>query len=90
MKPEDSRVPIQGSHKSPLKGARFLGRLDPNERLEVSARARGRQKWAGTPECAAFCAMPPNRRRYLARAEFAKELSMGAAGSLANLLRKAR
>lgn len=72
MKPENSRTTIQGSHKSPLKAAKVAGKLNLDERMEVCVRVRGRQKWAGTPECRGFCALPPARREILTREEFAE------------------
>lgn len=71
MKPETGRVILKGSHKAPHAGAKVKGKLDLNERLEVSVRVRARQKWAGTPECAGICAAPLARRLYLTREEFA-------------------
>ena len=71
MKPESGRVDLAGSQKEPCKGASIKGRLNPGERMEVTIRLRPRQPWAGTPECGAFCAMPPASRQYLTHEEFA-------------------
>ena len=71
-----TRVTVRGSHKAPLKGAQFSGKLNPEEELEVTVRVRGRQPWAGTPECAALGTLPPSRRHYLTRAEFAARYGM--------------
>ena len=71
MKAENGRVILKDSHKASLKSAKVKGKLDLNERLEVSVRVRARQKWVGTPECAGICAAPLARRLYLTREEFA-------------------
>ncbi len=71
MKTENERIVLPGSHRAPRAGAKLKGRLDPDERLEVTIRVRARLAWAGTPECRALCAMPLARRRYLSREEFA-------------------
>ncbi|HEX4646513.1 MAG TPA: protease pro-enzyme activation domain-containing protein, partial [Verrucomicrobiae bacterium] len=73
MKPKKGRVILENSHNAPLKGAKFAGKLDPDERVEVTLRVRARQAWAGTPECGAFCATTPARRQYLTREEFAAQ-----------------
>jgi kumamolisin len=65
------RVTLRGSHKAPLKGAQISGKLNPEERLEVTVRVRPRLPWVGTPQWAALGAVPPRRRHYLTRAEFA-------------------
>jgi kumamolisin len=71
MNSNSTRVILRGSHKAPLRGAQFGGQLNPQDRLEVTVRLHPRQPWAGTPQCSAFEALPPGRRHYLTRAEFA-------------------
>lgn len=71
MKPANRRVFLKGSQKTPLKGARLKGKLDPGERLEVTVRVRARRPWADTPECAAISTVPLAHRLYLTRGEFA-------------------
>ncbi|HEX4645990.1 MAG TPA: S53 family peptidase [Verrucomicrobiae bacterium] len=73
MKPKKGRVILENSHNVPLKGAKFAGKLDPDERVEVTLRVRARQAWAGSAECGAFCATTPARRQYLTREEFAAQ-----------------
>jgi len=62
MKAEHGRVIVKGSHRAPHAGEQGRGKLDANERIEVTVRLRARQKWAGTPECAGICAAPLARR----------------------------
>jgi kumamolisin len=54
-----------------LRGARFTGTLHPAELLEVTVRLRAKKPWAGTPQSAALAALPPGRRQYLSRDQFA-------------------
>src|SRR6266480_2286499 len=70
-KQRNTRVVIQGSRKTPLKRARFTGKLDPNERMEVTVRVRARAALVVSPEFAALAAAPPAQRRHLSREEFA-------------------
>ena len=70
-KQRNTRVVIQGSHKTPLKGAKLTGKLDPNERLEVTVRVRSRAALAVSTEFAALTGSPPAQRRHLSREEFA-------------------
>src|SRR2546422_310742 len=70
-KQRNTRVVIQGSHKTPLKGAKLTGKLDPNERLEVTVRVRPRAALAASTEFAALTGSPPAQRRPLSREEFA-------------------
>lgn len=72
MKPANKRVVLKGSRREPLQGAKVKGKLNLNERLEVTVRVRARKPWVGTPECRAFCATSPARRQYLTREEFAE------------------
>jgi kumamolisin len=72
VKRENEQVILPGSQKLPLKGAKSAGKLDPDERLEITLRVRARHAWAGTPECGAFCALPPARRQHLTCEEFAE------------------
>ncbi|HKW30474.1 MAG TPA: S53 family peptidase, partial [Verrucomicrobiae bacterium] len=71
MKADTGRVILKGSHRAPHAGEKVRGKLDANERIEVTVRLRARQKWAGTPECARICTAPLARRLYLTREEFA-------------------
>src|SRR5690348_5812152 len=71
MTADNRRVILKGSHKAPYQGERGRGKLDANERIEVTVRLRARQKWAGTAECAGICTAPLARRLYLTREEFA-------------------
>ncbi len=66
-----TRVVIPGSHKARLKGAKAVGKLDPNERFEVTVRVRPRQGPTRSPEFSAFIATPPAQRQPLSREEFA-------------------
>src|SRR2546429_9865381 len=70
-KQTNTRVILQGSHKTPLKGAKLTGKLDPNERLEVTVRVRSRAALAVSTEFAALTGSPPAQRRHLSREEFA-------------------
>ena len=66
-----TRVVIAGSHKAPLKGAKLGGKIDPNERIEVTVRVRARQAVAASPEAASLIDTPPRERQHLSREEFA-------------------
>src|SRR5256886_288748 len=70
-KQRNTRVVIQGSHKTSLEGAKLTGKLDPNERLEVTVRVRPRAALAASTEFAALTGSPPAQRRPLSREEFA-------------------
>src|SRR5260370_11670045 len=62
---EETHVPLQGSERTALPGARFLAPADPNQRIEISVAVRPRQK--PHPE---QLAQSPQRRKQLTREEF--------------------
>jgi len=62
---EETHVPLQGSERTALPGARFLAPADPNQRIEISVVVRPRQK--PHPE---QLAQAPQRRKQLTREEF--------------------
>src|SRR6267378_836855 len=71
MSKRDNDVALRGSERLPLPGARVSGRLNPNERLQVTVmlhpRASDQEKLARVNELAMRL---PHERSYLARDEF--------------------
>ncbi|HXK09356.1 MAG TPA: S53 family peptidase [Vicinamibacteria bacterium] len=65
------RVVLAGSQKSPLRGAKSAGKIDPGERFEVTVRVRAREGADRAADLAALASTPPSRRRPLSREEFA-------------------
>jgi kumamolisin len=61
-------VPLPGSERKPLPGARAVGPTPAAERLEVTVRVRPR---APLPSAAAIGKQTPKKRRYLSREEYA-------------------
>src|SRR5882724_5077588 len=72
---EETHVPLQGSERTALPGARFLAPADPNQRIEISVVVRPRQK--PHPE---QLAQAPQRRKQLTR-----ELEVGRVGAVGRL-----
>jgi kumamolisin len=66
------RLPLPGSERSPMRGAREIGPADPNQQVEVTIRLRSR---AGkkSPLNAAESAKPIGERTYLSRSEYEQE-----------------
>jgi kumamolisin len=60
-------VPIRGSEREPLPGARVIGPTPPDERLEVTVRVRRR---AAPPSIEEMARQLPGDRRYLTREEY--------------------
>ncbi|HJZ49955.1 MAG TPA: protease pro-enzyme activation domain-containing protein, partial [Roseiflexaceae bacterium] len=67
-------IPVPGSLRAPLPGARAIGPADPQARIEVTVLVRPSQALAA-PD--ALSASLPNQRRYMSRKEF--EQTHGAA-----------
>ncbi len=59
-------VPLQGSERTAPAGARLLGPVDPDQRVEVSVLLKARQP----PDTAALAQTSPRDRRPLSRQEF--------------------
>ncbi len=53
MEASADRVPIKGSERSPLAGARATGPVDPNEQIGVSVYVRPRRPLDSAEEAAA-------------------------------------
>jgi kumamolisin len=69
--PAPSRVKLPGSARTPMPGARAIGKLAANERFEVTVRLRSGAVLAAAG--ANFLAdEPPRRRRYLTRTAYQK------------------
>src|SRR4029077_2957329 len=71
MSKRDNDVPLRGSERLPLPGARVSGKLNPNERLRVTVmlhpRASGQEKLDRVNELGTRM---PNERSYLTRDAF--------------------
>jgi len=65
------RVILPGSQKGPAKGARIVGSLKPDERVEVTVRVRARQSPARSAEFAALATKSVSDRNPMSREEFA-------------------
>ncbi|MCU1296389.1 MAG: peptidase, partial [Acidobacteriaceae bacterium] len=65
--PKD-RLPLAGSERSPLRGARVVGPANPNEQIEVTIRLRSRAGKA-PPIAPETFRQPPAQRRILTREE---------------------
>jgi kumamolisin len=61
-------VPVPGSERAPLPGARAVGPVAANERFEVTLRVRPRSP---IPSAAALGGQAPTKRQYLSREEYA-------------------
>jgi kumamolisin len=66
-----NRVPIPGSERAALLGARAVGTPHPDERLEVTVEVRSRSAIRGLPAAEPLGALPPRERQYLSREAFA-------------------
>lgn len=67
-----NRVPIPGSERAALPGARVVGPADPNERVLVTVLVRSRPSGKGlAPMLEEMGSRKPSERRHLSREEFA-------------------
>jgi kumamolisin len=67
-----NRIPLPGSERSALLGARLVGPADPNQRILVTVLVRRRSTSKGLTAIAdEMGALMPNERRHLSREEFA-------------------
>jgi kumamolisin len=66
----EARVPLPGSERPPLSGARLVGPLDPHEPVEVTVRVRPRSPGPGREEAEAMGALPVGERPYVSREEY--------------------
>jgi kumamolisin len=72
MPARPSHVPLAGSERQPLHGARVVGPA-ANERIEVTVRVRPRSDKTVRAKVQETSAKPPGHRRYLTREEFAAQ-----------------
>src|SRR5881394_3569920 len=77
------RTTIPGSEKKPLPKAKVIGKVDPNQRIEVTVVLRPRKSGSGslTPNAATEHAMNlgtqlPEQRTYISREAFAAERNL--------------
>src|SRR5437763_179300 len=70
--PRPRHVPIEGSERDPVEGARRVRRAPPAERVEVTVVVRPQASAPSTAEL--LSADAPAQRRYLTRREFARTL----------------
>jgi kumamolisin len=72
MSTSNKQIPLPGSERAPLKGAREIGPADPNEMIEVTVRLRppaGKKRLVAGDEFS----KPIGKRILLTREQFAKE-----------------
>ena len=67
-----NRVPVPGSERTPLPGARAVGTPHPEERIEVTVDVRSRAAIKGLPAAEPLGAIPPHQRQHLSREAFAE------------------
>lgn len=70
MSISQDRVPLPGSERAPLSGARPVGAPDPGEEIAVTVLVRPRQSSEAPISVEAMGARPPGERQYLRREEF--------------------
>jgi kumamolisin len=68
-----NRIPVAGSERASLPGAREIGPAALDERIEVSLLLRPRKSLKPLESSKSLKAAQPKARQYLSRAEFAKE-----------------
>ncbi len=66
-----NRVPVPGSERAAMPGARVVGTPDPEERIEVTVEVRSRSKVKGLASAEELGATTPQARKYISREEFA-------------------
>jgi kumamolisin len=66
--PRRGHVPVEGSDRDPVEGARRLGPAPPTERVEVTVVVRRRASGASAIE--QLSSQPPAERRYLTRRQY--------------------
>ncbi len=71
MPTNPKRVIIRGSEKDALPGAKSVGPVDANERLEVTVKIRPKKPLDDLTSSSAFADTLPGSRTYLSRDEFA-------------------
>src|ERR1700677_294619 len=69
MPASKKRMPLAGSERAPLAGAREIGPSDPNEILDVTIRVRSRSEKKPGVSAAEFI-QPIEKRTFLSRKEF--------------------
>src|SRR5262245_23636438 len=69
MSTSQSHVPLPGSERAPLPGAKVVGPTNPNEQIEVTVLLRPRT--SGAAAAAALTAKLPHERQYLSRSDLA-------------------
>ncbi len=68
------RTAIPGSERgSPLHGARTIGAVPADERIEVTVRVRRRTSLASLADRGISADLPPSKRKYLTREEYANQ-----------------
>jgi len=77
MSSPKGRIPIPGSERTAIPGARAVGAPDPNERIEVTVVVRPRPSSRGLASVKEIGTRMPRERQYLSHKEF--ESAHGAA-----------
>jgi kumamolisin len=72
MPASKKRMPLAGSERAPLAGAREIGPADPNETLDVTIRVRSRSGKKPVVSAAEFI-QPIEKRTFLSRKEFGQK-----------------
>ena len=71
--PRPRYVPVVGSERDPVEGARRIGPASPDERVEITVVVRARESSAeATAE--QVSSRPPAERRYLTREDYARQM----------------
>jgi len=71
--PESRRIPLAGSERTPLAGARATCAVSPDERFEVTVRIRRKTPARDLTPDASHESDAPGARRYLSREQYARE-----------------
>lgn len=73
MSPQQNRFRLAQSERSPMAGAKLVGPVDPQERMEVTLFLRRGSQTKALPEVAQMAGLSPRDRQHLSRGDFAKK-----------------
>ncbi len=66
-------IKIAGSEKKPLAGARVSGKINPEERIEITVLVRSRAPLASSPAFRKIASVAPAKREYMTREQWSEK-----------------
>ena len=67
----EKRIELPGSNRIAIKGAKVVGKVDPNQRIEITVQVRRRSEVELESKLKELATQQPSERKYMTRTELA-------------------